>query len=71
VSRPDKSSPAYRAYWAAKAEGNELGMQRAMMAHAAESIRSNRSNRRMGWIVIAAVIAGWVGLACILLLRSH
>jgi hypothetical protein len=28
--------PAHRAYWAAKAEDDELGMQRAMMAYAAE-----------------------------------
>jgi hypothetical protein len=37
---------ALAAYWAAKAEGDELGMQRAAMAHNAAEIGRRRADRR-------------------------
>jgi hypothetical protein len=54
-NRTSKEEEAHRAYWAAKAEGDELGMQRAMWAYAAESKRAHL--RKKLWIAVAAVIS--------------
>lgn len=61
---PNQSSPAYRAYWDAKAEGDELGMQRAMMAHKIEEIRSGR---RVFAIAVVMALLAWAALTLILL----